>query len=161
MHIKAILVAVNGIDIVRKHALRMRRCSSESVWNGAVPSVSVRPGRCSMARQGDFSESPPREEDHRHQQQVAMGPVQADRHDGGMGTEVKSGDGMCDSAGADVADSKAQEFVQVENAAGVMRLPKQQAVLRGESMPPVLRAVRHRSTAWLSRRRAGWPWRDS
>jgi len=40
-HLKATLAAVKGIGIVRECTLRMRRCSSESVWNSAAPSVPV------------------------------------------------------------------------------------------------------------------------
>ena len=136
-HIKAILVAVKGIDIVRKYILRMRRCSGESVWNSAAPSVSAGPGRYSMARYGDFSESPPRAEDNCSQLINKMGPVQqADSNDGAMDGLAKHGEDMYDEDSDNMAGVPVQEFVQVENQAGMIRLPKQQAVLRGDSVPP-------------------------
>ena len=90
-----------------------------------------------MARIGDFSESPPRMEDHQNRSGENMGPVSnIDRYDGEITVSVKAGDDMYDITGADGGEGGAQEFVQVENTAGMIRLPKQQAVLRGDSIPP-------------------------
>lgn len=107
----------------------MRRRSSESVWQSVVPGDSMggRHGRHDM-----FSVSTPRQAGSMSPPVKNMGPVQ----------QVCRCDGSVSVVSAVHGAGATPNFVQVENHGGMTRVPRQQAVLRGESAPHISDARR-------------------